>query len=152
MHISETGLKLIRDFEGFSPTPYRCPAGLMTIGYGHVIDKSEAYTDAGISPKEAETLLKQDVNIVEQAIDRLVEVPLSQHQFDALVSLVYNIGTHAFEKSTLLRYLNAGDTEKAAREFSRWVYSRGRVLQGLKARREAESQLFRGNSGRFIKL
>lgn len=142
MEISEQGLALIRGFEGFSATPYLCPGGKPTIGYGHVIGAGEAFPEAGISRETAETMLKQDVKWAEQAVRRLAAVALSQNQFDALVCLVYNIGAKAFEKSTLLRILNSGDPEAAARQFSRWVYASGRKLPGLERRRAAETLLF----------
>lgn len=141
MHISDDGLALIKRFEGFSATPYLCPAGRRTIGYGHTIDKKEEFK-GGLTHSMAESLLKQDVSRAEAAIARLVTVPLTQRQWDALVSLIYNIGTQAFEKSSLLMLLNQEDTERAAGEFKRWVYSKGRKLPGLIARRRAESQLF----------
>jgi lysozyme len=147
MTISEQGLALIRKFEGFSATPYICPAGRKTIGYGHVIREGENMPDSGISLEEGEILLKQDVNIYQAAINNLVEIPISSNQFDALVSLVYNIGVYAFETSGLLRYLNFGDFEKTTTEFNRWIYVKKQKNKGLIARRAEESQLFSKKSG-----
>lgn len=142
MNISEQGIALIKEFEGFSAQPYRCPAGKLTIGYGHVIHPIETYPEAGITQQEAEKLLKQDVSYAEAMVNHAVLVPLSQNQFDALVSLVYNIGIKAFVNSTLLRLLNDGDTQAAARQFSRWVHSNGKKLDGLVRRRAAEVAFF----------
>lgn len=140
MKTSQKGLDLIKRFEGFSARPYKCPAGKMTIGYGHVIRPAENLDK--INPEQAETLLREDVGIAEGCIRRNVKTGLSQSQFDALVSFIYNVGTQAFEKSYLLRLLNQGDSERAARQFSRWVFARGVPLPGLIARRTAEKLMF----------
>ncbi len=149
MHTSEQGLALIRRFEGFSATPYRCAGGKMTIGYGHVIRPGETFQQIGI--REAEELLKNDVLETERAVARLVEFPLKQCQFDALVSFAYNVGTKAFEKSTLLRLLNA-QNPVVLQEFGRWVHAAGRRLEGLAARRAAEMALFGQETPIFTKL
>lgn len=140
MKISQQGLALIRQFEGFSSTPYRCPAGKLTIGYGHVIRENEDLP--AISHADAEQLLMGDIAIAEQAIGRLVDVPLKQCQFDALCSFIYNVGVQAFEKSTLCRMLNAENTD-AYEEFARWVHAGGQKIPGLITRRSAEMALFR---------
>jgi lysozyme len=142
MQVSDQGLALIRQFEGFSPLPYRCPAGRLTVGYGHVIATDEAYN--GINLAQGEDMLKEDVNIVMSGIANLVRIPLEQCQFDALVALAYNIGLQAFERSTLLRLLNANDLKNAAGQFGRWVYAGGQRMEGLVRRRAAETALFRG--------
>lgn len=144
MKTSEQGLALIRRSEGFSAQIYLCPAEKPTIGYGHVIRAGESYPN-GISEAEAEALLAKDVEGTEQAIGRLVMVSLSQNQFDALVAFAYNIGVKAFEKSTLLRLLNEGNSA-AYEQFGRWVYAGGRKLDGLTVRRAAEAALFRQNA------
>ncbi len=145
--LSEQGYALIMRHEGFSPIPYICPAGLPTIGYGHVIIDKEAFPKAGISPDSAKTLLKQDVNRFEAAINRFVTVQINQNQFDALVSFAYNIGIQAFERSTLLRHLNQGHYEKVPKELEKWVFSRGRRLSGLIKRRREEARLFSAKPG-----
>lgn len=142
MKCSQAGIDLIKRFEGFSAECYVCPAGKRTIGYGHVLAEGEAEQ---ISAQEAEALLVKDIASAEEAVNRLVEVPLSQHQFDALVCLTYNIGNRAFSRSTLLRLLNNGDYMAAAAQFPRWVYASGKLLNGLRNRREAEQQLFLNN-------
>ena len=142
MKTSQDGIELIKKFEGFSATPYFCPAHKLTVGYGHLIITGEKFSARGISREEAETLLKQDVGVAEQAIERLVECELLQNQFDALVSFVYNIGAKAFEKSTLLRLLRENSPAQAAGEFRKWIYAGGIVQNGLIKRREAEKRLF----------
>ena len=142
MHVSERGLALIRQYEGFSATPYLCPAGKNTIGYGHVILTGEVYADGCISENQANDILKQDVRSVEVALNNLLKVEILQNQFDALGAFTYNIGANAFEKSSLLAFLNAGDYDKAAAQFGRWVYGGGKILSGLQSRRGAEMALF----------
>lgn len=144
MEISGIGLELIKKFEGFSSKPYRCPAGKLTIGYGHAIIFSDQFPEGGITQSMAEDMLKQDVSVAENSINRLVAGQLLQRQFDALCSFVYNIGAKAFEKSSLLRLLNQGHPELAAAEFARWIYTGGIVQNGLIRRREAEKSLFLG--------
>lgn len=138
MNISEKGIALIKRFEGFSATPYRCPAGKWTIGYGHVIVKNKQIQQ--LSEEEAHQLLLKDVQRAEDAIRRHVEVKITQKQFDALCSFIYNVGVGAFVRSTLLKKLNR--REKAASEFDRWVYAGKEILPGLIARRQAERELF----------
>lgn len=142
MKISALGLEIIKQYEGFSANTYFCPAGKLTIGYGHVIVAGEKFPAGGIDDKIAESLLKQDVAIAQRAINCLVSVQLLQNQFDALVSLVYNVGTKAFEKSKLLRLLNENKPELAADEFSKWIFVGGVVQNGLIRRRAAEKELF----------
>ena len=139
---SVVGTALIQQFEGFSPVIYTCPAGYPTIGYGHRMDGYDA--DNLVQPLSGETalqLLFADLSWVEEELND-IPTPLTQPQFDALVSLVYNIGASAFAKSTLRRYLVARDFTAAAREFGRWIHGGGKVLPGLVARRAAERQLF----------
>ena len=140
MKTSENGIALIKQYEGFSELPYNDGAGFITIGYGHRIKPGEDFTR--ITPLEAERLLKKDIEIAEQAISRTVFAPLSQGQFDALVSFIYNVGEHTFKYSTLCRVLNWCKYARAADEFGRWVYAGGRKLPGLIRRREAEKRLF----------
>ena len=142
-HISRQGLDLICRFEGFSPIIYMCPAGYPTIGYGHLITEAnkEQFLD-GVDEDEALDLLRKDVAVAERAVLRLISVPLTQGQFDALVSFTYNLGAQSLSTSTLLRKLNAGDYAGAADEFLRWNKAGGKVLTGLTRRREAERDLF----------
>lgn len=101
MKISSKGLELIKKYEGFSSGKYLCPAGKATIGYGHVIQSGETYTN--LTEKEALELLDQDADIAENTVNNLVKAPLNQNQFDALVSLVYNWGSGHFLRSLGLK-------------------------------------------------
>lgn len=139
MKTSETGLNLIKKFEGFRAEAYKCPAGVWTIGYGHTNGVKKGMV---IDELKAETFLMIDVQKFEYAINTSVKVKLNQNQFDALVSFVYNVGTGAFKKSTMLKFLNAGHFPLAAGQFDRWNKSKGVVYQGLVNRRKAEKELF----------
>ena len=144
--ITQTGLDLIKRFEGFSPTVYICPAGYPTIGYGHVVKPDERERFAGgITPEQAESLLRQDVQIAERAVLHLITVPLTDGQFDALVSFTFNLGAGALQRSTLRRRVNRGDHAAVPAEFGKWVWAGGRKLQGLVRRREAESMLYKNS-------
>jgi len=141
--VSDEGLSLIKRFEGFSKTVYICSARHPTIGYGHVVldHEMENFVE-GISEKRATDLLKQDVGIAERAVLRHINVPLSDGQFDALVSFTFNLGSGALQRSTLRRKLNRQEYSLAANEFSRWVWAGGKRLKGLVRRRQAEAELF----------
>ena len=139
MQISKAGLDLIKQFEGLYLKAYRCPAGVPTIGYGHTAGVAMGQT---ITQQQADDYLRRDVRQFERAVARLVTVPLTQGQFDALVSFAFNLGEGALAQSTLLRLLNAGDYAGAAAQFDRWNKAGGRVLPGLVRRRAAERALF----------
>lgn len=143
MHISDAGLALIRQSEGLRLRAYLCPAGIPTIGYGSTAGVKMGQT---ITAERAEELLREDLRQFEAAVSRLVKVPLSQGQFDALTSFAFNLGAKSLEKSTLLRLLNAGDYPGAAAQFDRWVYASGKKLSGLVKRRAAERALFEGET------
>ena len=149
MKTSEKGLDLIKQFEGFKDYVYICPAGKPTIGYGHVIDsKLVALTKAAprMTREKAEQLLKGDVKEAEDAINSSVKVNISQGQFDALVSLIYNWGGYNFKISNGLRKLNAGDYNGASDEFfskEKGIVSvKGEFSVGLYRRRKAELELW----------
>lgn len=140
MIISQDGINLIKQFEGCALKAYKCPAGVWTIGYGHTKDVKEGLV---ITPDFAEQLLKQDLLSFEKEINTACsECSLTQNEFDALVSLVFNIGITFFKSSTLLKKLKAGDRAGAAKEFDRWIYAHGMPLNGLIRRRKAERALF----------
>jgi len=139
MKISNTGIDFIKRWEGLRLTAYRCPAQVWTIGYGHTKTARRGMT---ITEKEAERLLRQDVEVYEYSVRKLVQVELNQNQYDALVSFCFNVGRGAFAQSTLLRVLNEGNYQRTAREFHKWVHAGRKVLPGLVARREAESEMF----------
>ncbi|WP_039758428.1 lysozyme [Bartonella queenslandensis] len=140
-HITQNGLNLIKRFEGFSPTVYFCPAGYPTIGYGHVVKDNEDFS-VGIDEARAIELLRQDAIIAELAVLRLINVPLTSNQFDALVSFTYNLGGGALQSSTLRRKVNRGEHNEAPEQFLRWVFAGGRKLKGLILRRQAEANLY----------
>ena len=139
MSISPAGIAMIQAHEGLRLTAYRDAGGVWTIGYGSTGGVRRGMT---ITRDQAVLRLYQDLDEAEATINSRVTVPLTQPQFDALTSLVFNIGGGAFRKSTLLQKLNTGDYAGAAAEFNRWVKAKGRVLGGLVTRRAAERHLF----------
>lgn len=139
MNIGEAGLSLIKNFESMRHEAYQCPMGVWTIGYGHT---SGVQPGEVITTEKAETLLRQDVKFAEQAIVQLVTVPLTQNEFDALASFVFNIGGNKFRTSTLLKKLNSGDYRSAADELLQWSHGGGKTLPGLMRRRIAEKTLY----------
>jgi lysozyme len=139
-HITPAGLELIRHFEGFSAEVYLDAAGLPTIGYGHLIRPGENFTT--ISRQEALELLTKDVRTSEQAVLRLINVPLQDGQFDALVSFTFNCGAGALQRSTLRRRVNRAEHYDVPPEFLKWIWAGGRKLQGLLRRRRAEADLY----------
>ena len=142
MNISANGLALIRHFEGFSATPYLCPAGWWTIGYGHVLSSSERATYASIGEDWAERWLASDVKVAENAVRQLIMLPLRQNQFDALVSFTFNLGTGALQRSTLRRAINRGEETSIPTQWMRWVWGGGKKLPGLVQRRAAELEFY----------
>ena len=139
MKISDAGVDLIKEFEGLELTAYYCPAGVLTIGYGHILDVEEGQT---ITEDEAEVLLRSDLKKFERCVNSYLAVTVTQSQFDALVSFAFNLGCDALRKSTLLRMLNEGDDIGASQQFVRWNKANGKQLAGLTRRREAERDLF----------
>jgi lysozyme len=139
MRTGINGLTLIKQFEGLRLQAYKCPADRWTIGYGHTADVS---ANDAITEEDALFFLRQDVAESERAVNQYVHVPLTQNQFDALVSFVFNLGIGSFRNSTLLKKLNAGDDDGAAQEFGRWIHAGGKTSPGLVRRREAERALF----------
>lgn len=134
-----TGLDIIKKFEGLKLEAYLCPAGIPTIGWGHT---RGVKLGQKISPAQAEGFLDHDYQEAEDAVKRLVKVPLNGNQLGALTSFVFNLGEGRLMGSTLLRLLNQGEYRLAALEFDKWVYSGGKKLNGLIARRKAERELF----------
>jgi lysozyme len=166
MRLGKGGLDLIKSFEGFVPYPYddlvvkggKYPEwtggptkGTVTIGYGHTNLSSfppKITPGLRMSEHEAETLLRRVLaSVYEPEVRRLVKVPVTQGEYDSLVSFTYNVGASNLTRSTLLRKLNAGDYEGAAAEFDKWTSSKGTKLAGLVRRRNAEEAMFRGGAG-----
>ena len=136
------GLALIKKFEGCELKAYQCSAGVWTIGYGHTKDVEEGDT---ISKDQAEEMLVEELHEYENYINEYVTAPLSQNQFDAMVSWVYNLGPANLKASTLLKVLNAGDYEGVPAQIRRWNKAGGEILDGLIRRREAEARLFKND-------
>ncbi len=143
MKTSIVGLNLIKGFESFSPVKYFCPAGKPTIGYGHVIRPGETF--GRIDEETGQELLAEDCGIAENFINATTP-GLSQNEFDALVSFVFNVGVGNYDSSTLKKKLKAGDKAGAAEEFLKWDHVHGEVMPGLARRRAAERALFLGQS------
>ena len=141
MNISEEGISLIKNYEGCRLESYQDSVGVWTIGFGHIKDVKEGDK---INQDEAENLLKEEMPEYEGYINNMVEVPLDQCQFDALVCWVYNLGPTNLRESTLLKLLNAGDYHTTPSQIKRWNKAGGKTLQGLIRRREAEALLFEG--------
>jgi lysozyme len=139
MKTSQRGIDLIKSFEGLRLSAYQDAVGVWTIGYGHT---RSARAGMRIDHDEAERWLRQDLYQFEDCVDELVDVALSQAQFDAIVSFAFNVGCGALHGSTFLRRLNAGRYDEAAAEFMRWIHAGGRPLDGLRRRRRAERELF----------
>lgn len=144
MQTGEKGIALIKEFEGCRLGAYRDSVGVWTIGYGwtHPVDGKPVGLGMVISQETAERLLKNGLVSFERDVMKVVRVPLTQAQFDALVSFAYNLGSRSLSSSTLMRKLNAGDYAGAADEFLRWDKAGGKVLPGLTRRRAAERALF----------
>ena len=141
MKTSAEGLSLIKKFEGCELYAYQCSAGVWTIGYGHTKDVEPGMQ---ITKEDAEEMLVEELHEYESYINDFVTAPLSQNQFDALVSWVYNLGPANLKASTMLKVLNAGEYEDVPAQMKRWNKAGGKRLEGLIRRREAESLLFLG--------
>lgn len=146
MDLSDRGMKMLLAFEGkHKKLPdgryksYRCPANVKTIYAGLTRGVTDGMV---ITEEQGEKMLRKELNTFEDAVERLVVVPLNQNEFDACTLLSFNIGVGAFQKSTLLKLLNQGKREAAAAQFMRWVNGGGKKLPGLVKRRAAEAALF----------
>jgi lysozyme len=138
--IGKAGLDLVKSFEGLKLRAYLCPAKVWTIGFGSTgphVTPGKVITEA-----QANDLLQDDLDRFEKAVTRLVTVPLTQNQYDALVSFAFNVGISALERSTLLKRVNAKLFDQAKAEFAKWNRAGGRPLAGLTRRRAAEAALF----------
>ncbi|MGJ1431571.1 lysozyme [Sphingobacterium spiritivorum] len=147
MRISDKGISLIKRFEGFFSKPYKDPIGIPTIGYGftYYLPSRVKVTlrDKPMTEQQATEMLKEVLKGYESDVLRLVKKPLTQNQFDALVSFTYNLGATNLSKSTLLRKLNVNPNDPSiALEFVKWNKAGGKVFRGLTLRREAERDLY----------
>lgn len=144
MKISNNGLNLIKQFEGLRLNAYDDGVGVWTIGYGTTKYPNGSRVKKGdkITQTQADHYIANDVATFERAVNMLVNVPLNQNQFDALVSFTYNLGATNLSASTLLKKLNSKDYKGAAAEFPKWNKAGGKVMTGLVRRRKAEMELF----------
>lgn len=142
---NQKAIEIIKNSESLKLEAYYCPAGKLTIGYGHT---RTAKLGMRITKEKAEELLIEDLEYTEKVIDRLVKAPLNNNQFSALVSFVFNIGEGHFEGSTALKLLNEG--KDCSGQFGRWIRSNGRILNGLIKRREEERKLFTTPPGEIL--
>ena len=140
MKISDRGIKLIQEFEGCKLTSYLDSVGVCTIGWGST--GSDIKPGMTITQEEADRRLRDHLAGVEERIEVLVTIPITQNQFDALCSFAYNLGVGALRTSTLLKLINLGDFGSAAKQFLRWDRAGGVSLAGLTRRRRAEMALF----------
>ena len=139
MRISRTGIELIKAHEGLRLAAYICPSGVPTIGYGHTYNVKMGDR---ITEEQAEKFLIDDLAVAEREVNRY-GLNLTQNQFDALVSFVFNVGVGNFRSSTLLKRLKANPNDPdIANQFKRWVYGGGKVLPGLVRRRNDEAKLY----------
>ena len=148
MKLNSEGYRLITKFEGFSAKPYLCSAKVPTIGYGstyYLNSKRVTLLDKPITELEAFEMFKTIADKFADKVSKLVITPVDQNQFNALVSLTYNIGPANFQKSTLLRKVNFNHNDPSIRaEFLKWNKAGGQVLKGLTIRRTAEADLYFG--------
>ena len=141
MKLGIQGLELIKTFEGLELNAYQCAAGVWTIGYGHT---------KGVKPGDqinkavADSLLVEEMEEYEKAVNDAVTISIDQCMFDALVSWTYNLGPSNLNASTMLKVLNSGDYDGVPEQIKRWNKANGKVLEGLIRRREAEAILFEG--------
>ncbi len=144
---SEKGIEFIKEVEGLSLKAYKDTGGVLTIGYGHVVQKGESSV---ISKVRADAYLRQDIAFAEKLVNRYIITKQSnQDQYDALVSFAYNLGRQGFINKDgswtgITRKHNAGLFGEVPSEFRRWIYDDGKVIQGLVNRREKEVELYTG--------
>lgn len=146
MQTSERGIRLIKHYEGVRNRPYRCPAGLYTVGVGHLIGDGKSLPDTWnrtFSEDEINGLLKRDLRRFESGIHKMLpNMPLRQHEFDALVSFSFNLGLGCFQRSTVRQALLRGDKAQAMESLVKYCRAGGKILKGLQSRRLDERKLF----------
>ena len=146
MQTSERGIRLIKHYEGVRNRPYRCPAGLYTVGVGHLIGDGKSLPDTWnrtFSEAEIDGLLKRDLRRFELGVHKMLpNMPLRQSEFDALVSFSFNLGLGCFQRSTIRQALLRGDKETAMESLLKYCRAGGKILKGLQNRRQDEKALF----------
>jgi GH24 family phage-related lysozyme (muramidase) len=143
--ISDEGLEFIKLWEGCKLKIYKDSAGYPTIGVGHLIvdgDPAEAWKHKGLTMVQAMSLLRDDVQHACNCVNNYITWPLGQHQFDALVSFTFNVGSGSLYRSTLRKKLNKGEEGAVGKELVRWNKAGGKINPGLTKRRRAEGRLF----------
>jgi lysozyme len=147
MKLSVEGLNLIKRFEGVRNRPYRCSAGLWTVGVGHLIGDGKLLPESWnrtFTEEEINALLVRDLSRFERGVGMYIKVPLRQHEYDALCSFAFNLGLGTLQRSTLRQKINRNDKEGAAKEILKYCRAGGKIIKGLQKRREAEYQMFLG--------
>ena len=148
MKVSERAIKLIKHHEGVRNRPYRCPANLYTVGVGHLIGDGKSLPESWnrtFSQEEIDGLLKSDLRRFELGVHKMLpNVPLRQHEFDAIISFCFNLGLGCFQRSTLRQALLRGDKKAAMESLVKYCRAGGKILRGLQIRRLDEKALFEG--------
>ena len=148
MKVSDKLIKLLRHHEGVKNKPYKCPAGLWTVGVGHLIGDGKtlpASWNKTFTNEEIDGILKHDLNRFELGVSKMLpNVRLRQHEFDCLVSFCFNLGLGCFQRSTIRQALLRGDKEAAMESLVKYCRAGGKILKGLQNRRLDERKLFLG--------
>lgn len=139
--LDSAGFVLIKTAEGYSPFVYKDSVGIDTIGFGHVVRPGEKIK-APLMGSEAVALLDKDIQTRTEKLNKIIKVPLTINQFDALTSFAYNVGVPTLQKSTLLKKVNAEQHDQVHNQFLRYDRAGDRVIRGLRLRREAEATLY----------
>jgi lysozyme len=146
--VSERAIKLIKHHEGVRNRPYRCPANLYTVGVGHLIGDGKSLPDSWnrtFTEAEIDGILKSDLRRFELGVHKMLpNVPLRQHEFDAIISFCFNLGLGCFQRSTLRQALLRGDKKAAMESLVKYCRAGGKILRGLQIRRLDEKALFEG--------
>ena len=148
MNVSKAAIALIKHHEGVRNRPYRCPANLYTVGVGHLIGDGKSLPESWnrtFSQEEIDGLLKSDLRRFELGVSKMLpNVPLRQHEFDAIISFCFNLGLGCFQRSTLRQALLRGDKKAAMESLVKYCRAGGKILRGLQIRRLDEKALFEG--------
>ena len=148
MNVSKAAIALIKHHEGVRSRPYRCPAHLWTVGVGHLIGDGKLLPDSynrTFSQEEIDGILKSDLRRFELGVHKMLpNVPLRQHEFDAIISFCFNLGLGCFQRSTLRQALLRGDKKAAMESLVKYCRAGGKILRGLQIRRLDEKALFEG--------
>jgi lysozyme len=146
--VSDRAIKLIKHHEGVRNRPYRCPANLWTVGVGHLIGDGKSLPDSWnrtFSQEEIDGILKSDLRRFELGVSKMLpNVPLRQHEYDAIISFCFNLGLGCFQRSTIRQALLRGDKKAAMESLVKYCRAGGKILRGLQIRRLDEKALFEG--------